>query len=77
MKLVGDSLCVKYDIEPPEHGIIKACSNKLLETGILFDRLRSGRSTERRDAIDDVEKGVNDDPKSSVRRLSNELDIPK
>ena len=47
MKLVRDRLHVKYDIEPPEHCIIKAWSNKLLETGSLFDRPRSGRSTER------------------------------
>ena len=46
MKLVGDRLRVKYDIESPEHCIIKAWSNKLLETGSLFDRPRSVRPTE-------------------------------
>ena len=45
-KLVRDRLRVLYDIEPPEHRIIKAWSNKLLETGSLFDRPRSGRPTE-------------------------------
>ena len=77
MKLVRDKLRVKYDIEPPEYRIIKAWSNKLRETGSLFDRQRSGSPTEWEDAIDDVVKGVNDDSKSSVRRLSNEPDIPK
>ena len=48
IKLVRDRLHVKYDIEAPEQCIIKAWSNKLLETGCLFDILRSGRSTERR-----------------------------
>ena len=48
MKLVRDRLRVQYDIEPPEHRIIKAWSNKLLETGCLFDRPRSGRPTERK-----------------------------
>ena len=76
MKLVRDRLRAKYDIEPPER-VIKACSNKLLETGSLFDRQRSGRPTERGDAIDDAEKNVNDDPKNLVRRQSNKLDIPK
>ena len=77
MKLVRDRLRAKYDIKPPEYHLIKAWSNKLLETGSLFDRPKSGRPTEQGDAIDDVEKGVNDDPKSSVRRISNKLDIPK
>ena len=35
------------------------------------------RPTEQEDAIDDVGKGVNDNPKSSVKRLSNELSISK
>ena len=48
MKLVRDRLCVQYDIEPPEQRVIKAWSNKLLETGSLFDRPRSGRLTERK-----------------------------
>ena len=48
MKLVRDRLRVQYDIEPPEHRIIKAWSTKLLETGSLFDRPRSGRPTERK-----------------------------
>ena len=46
MKLVRDRLRVKYDIEPPEHHVIKSWSNKLLESGSLFDRPRTGRSTE-------------------------------
>ena len=33
---------MEYDIEPPEHCVIKAWSNKLLETGSLFDKPRSG-----------------------------------
>ena len=77
MKLVRDRLRVKYDIESKEYRIIKAWSNRLWEIGSLFDRQRSGRQTEWGDAIDNVEKGVNDDSKSSVRRLCNELDIPK
>ena len=48
MKLVRDRLRVQYDIEPQEHRIIKGWSTKLLETGSLFDRPRSGRSTERK-----------------------------
>ena len=48
MKLARDRLRVQYDIEPPEHCIIKAWSNKLLETGSLFNRPRSGRPTERK-----------------------------
>ena len=48
MKLVRDRLRVQYDIEPPEHCIIKAWRNKLLETGSLFDIPRSGRPTERK-----------------------------
>ena len=48
MKLVRDRLRVQYDIERPEHCIIKAWSNKLLETGSLFVRPRSGRPTERK-----------------------------
>ena len=46
MKLVRDRLRAKY-IDPTEHHVIKAWSNKLLETGSLFDRPRSGRPTER------------------------------
>ena len=46
MKLVRDRLHVKYGIEPPEHRVIKTLSSKLLETGSLFDRLKSGRPTE-------------------------------
>ena len=45
IKLVRDRLRVQYDIEPPEHRIIKAWNNKLLETGSLFDRPKSGRPT--------------------------------
>ena len=48
MKLVRDRLRVQYDIEPPEHRIIKAWSIKLLKSGSLFDRPRSGRPTERK-----------------------------
>ena len=48
MKLVRDRLRVPYDIEPPEHRIIKVWSTKLLETSSLFDRQRSGRPTERK-----------------------------
>ena len=48
MKLVRDRLRVQYDIEPSEHCIIKAWSTKLLKTGNLFDRPRSGRPTERK-----------------------------
>ena len=48
MKLVRDRLRAEYHIEPPEHRVIKAWSNKLLETGSLFDRPRSGRPTKRR-----------------------------
>ena len=69
-----DRLCAKCDIEPPEHCIVKAWSNKFLETGSLFDRSRSGRPTERGDAINDVEKSVNDNSINSVRRLFNELE---
>ena len=47
MKLVRDRLRAKYDIDPPEHHVIMAWSNKLLETGSLFDRPRSERPTER------------------------------
>ena len=47
MKLVRDKLRVECNIEPPEHCVIKAVSNKLQETGSLFDRLRSGTPTER------------------------------
>ena len=47
IKLGRDRLRVKYDIEPPEHRVIKAWSNKLLETGSLFHRPMSGRPTER------------------------------
>ena len=77
MMLARDRLHAKYDIEPPEHHVIKAWSNQLLETGRLFDRSRSRKPTERGDAIDDGEKGVNNDLKSSMRMPSNELDIPK
>ena len=48
IKLVRDRLHVQYDIEPPEHRVIKAWGTKLLETGSLFDRPRSGRPTERK-----------------------------
>ena len=48
MKLVRDRLRVQYDIEPPEHRIIKAWSTKLLETGSLLDRPRNRRPTERK-----------------------------
>ena len=48
IKLARDRLRVRYDIEPPEYRVIKAWSNKLLETGSLFDRPRSGRSTKQR-----------------------------
>ena len=48
MKLVRDRLRVQYDIEPPEHRIIKAWSTKLLTSGSLFDRPRSGRPTEQK-----------------------------
>ena len=48
MKLVRDRLRVLHVIEPPEHRIIKAWSTKLLETGSLFDRSRSGRPTEQK-----------------------------
>ena len=30
-----------------------------------------------RDVINDVQKDVSDDPNNSVRKLSNEFDIPK
>ena len=43
MKVVRDRLHLKYDIEPPGHQVNKAWSNKLLQTGSLFDRPRSGR----------------------------------
>ena len=52
MKLVRDRLRDKYHCEPPEHRIIKVWSSKLLETGSLFDKHRSGRPTERVDEID-------------------------
>ena len=45
MKLVRDRLHVKCDIEPLEHRVIKAWSNKLLETSSLFDKPRSERQT--------------------------------
>ena len=48
MKLLEDRLRVQYDIEPLEHCIIKTWSNKLLETGSLFDRPRSGKPTEQK-----------------------------
>ena len=48
IKLVRDRLRVQYDIEPPEHRIIKTWSTKLLETGSLSDRPRSRRPTERK-----------------------------
>ena len=77
IKLVRDRLPAKHDTEPSEHHVITIWSNKLLKTGSLFDRPRSARSTEQGDAIDDAEKDVSDDSKGSVRRLPNELDIPK
>ena len=48
MKLVRDSLRVQFDVEPPEHRIIKTWSTKLLETGSLFDRPRGGRPTKQK-----------------------------
>ena len=77
MKLVRDQLRDRYQCEPPEHRVIKAWSTKLLETGSLIDKQRSGRLTERGDKVDVAHETVDDEPKSSARRLSNELDIPK
>ena len=61
MKLVRDRLRVQYDIEPPEHRIIKAWSTKLLETGSLFDRPRGGRPTKQKMKLLIVEKDAKDE----------------
>ena len=48
MKLVRDRLREQFNVEPPEHRIIKAWSTKLLETSSLFDRPRGGRPTKQK-----------------------------
>lgn len=77
MKLVRDRLREMYDVEPPEHRIIKLWSEKLLETGSIFDRPRCGRPTEKGDHIDAVKESVRDEPTKSIRRMSDELNVDK
>lgn len=77
MKLVRDKLRDRYDEEPPEARVIKQWASKLFETGSICDRQRSGRPNERGDAIEYVRREIAENPKTSVRRLSAELDIKR
>ena len=44
---------------------------------MVSDRRQSGRPNERGDSIDDVQAAIEDNPKTSTRRLSDELNMPR
>ena len=67
----------RFNFEPPERRVIKNWEEKLFETGMVSDRRRSGRPNERGDSIDDVQAAIEDNPKTSTRSLSDELNMPR
>ena len=74
---VKSKLRDRYGIEPPDARYIKAWADKLFTSGSILDKPRSGRPNERGDYGEDVNTSVEEDPKQSIRRRSDELNIPK
>ena len=66
----------RYNIEAPEGRVIKGWTDKLFSTGSITDKQRPGRPTARGDATERISQHINAEPCSSVRRVSNELNIP-
>lgn len=77
MQEVRNKLRDKYDHEPPDPRYIRVWAEKLFTTGSVLDQSRSGRPTERGDNVSAVEEQVNENPRTSTRRISADLDIPR
>ena len=77
MMMLRNRLRDRFNLESPEGRVIKNWEEKLFETGMVSDRRRSGRPNERGDNIDDVQAAIEDNPKTSTRRLGDELNIPR
>lgn len=77
MREVKDKLRANYDVEPPRGVQILAWMEKLFRTGSIFDLNRTGRPNKRGDVADDVNLSLEQDPKLSTRRRSEEMGIPR
>ena len=77
MRDVKNKLRTNYDAEPPRGVQIIAWMNKLFNTGSILDNKRTGRPCERGDIAKEVEVSLQEDPKLSTRRRSDELGIPR
>ena len=67
----------KYNIKSPDRKYIKLWCEKLFEGGSLCDRPRGGRPKTKENRIQIVEEKIEQNQKTSIRRLSNETGIPK
>lgn len=67
----------RFDTEPPEHRVIKEWSKKLFETGTIMDKPRCGRPNERGQNIDNIRDIITNNPRTSTRRLSEEVNVPR
>lgn len=67
----------RYDIESPAARVIKGWAEELFSTGTIIDKPRSGRPSERGNAIEGVSQHLSAYPCSSVRRVSDELNISR
>ncbi len=74
---IKNKLRDRYGVEPPDARYIKVWADKLFTSGSILDKPRSGRPNERGDSAEDVNTSVEEDPKQSIRRRSDELNISK
>jgi hypothetical protein len=74
---VKNKLRASYDEEPPRGEQIKTWMEKLFQTGSVTDNKRTGRPNDRGDYAEAVDQSVVDHPKLSLRRRSQDLNIPK
>jgi len=77
MKSIRKKLKEKYSIDPPNGKYIKSWSEKLFQTGSVLDLPRSGRPEVSENRVEKIEEEIQEEAKTSVRRLSNETGIPK
>lgn len=77
MQQIRERLRERFDAEPPRGERIRGWETKLFENGTVRDEQRSGRPSSRHEHVDIVRQSVEGSPKTSTRRRSAQLGVPR
>jgi hypothetical protein len=67
----------KFRKPVPTRASIPFLFNKFKRTGSVLDEKRSGRPRISQDDVGHIQQAIEQSPRASIRRLSNQLDIPR